>query len=655
MNVTDSGPGATTITSALAGDQQVTLSWSGPTVDNYTVYYTTNGSTPTTSSPSITIPSGATSPYVINGLTNGTDYNFSMVAHLGSESSSLSPAVSATLVPDDPTGLAATDPMTGTSLDLSWTASTGADNYTVYWIDNSTATGLIVPDNASTYDGFVTVNAPTTTVSASPLTNGTNYNLTVIATNTGGNSSSAAEVNATPVYVAPGITVTHNAGPTPQNTHDNQTMVNEAGYATGFVEWEVTDSTQKFALARDSVGNIYHAHEGNCSYPAAYKYNSVGDLQCGTTTVPGTGYPAPAGVPSTSRSYVQDMVIDSESNIYVIGNSDQPVNWETPLGAQDIFVIKYASDCSSGSMPIIWAKLIGTTLQDDVENAEICNDIIYINGTTSGDWGATHHTGGGYDSVVVKMDTDGNVLSVVQTHGQTSYGASASRTHYIVSQSLAVASNGDYYQSGRAFWDGGNNDAVVETLDGESCTTTGWSSCVTCYFVRKFDSNHNHRWTKVVQAKDSVFSTIRLNSDETQLITAGVTGSDFNSQTKPAGMPSSNPNYVIVNSISTTNGSINWTKFTGYQTNYPNIAGFRNANYTSSMEGDDGMMLDGSDNIFIAHGRYSSTTGSWLTNNGGNYSRQYSQVTKLNSSGTEVWSRVFGGTAAVVGSSTISE
>ena len=301
MNVTDSGPGATTITSALAGDQQVTLSWSGPTVDNYTVYYTTNGSTPTTSSPSITIPSSATSPYVINGLTNGTDYNFSMVAHLGSESSSLSPAVSATLVPDDPTGLAATDPMTGTSLDLSWTASTGADNYTVYWIDNSTATGLIVPDNASTYDGFVTVNAPTTTVSASPLTNGTNYNLTVIATNTGGNSSSAAEVNATPVYVAPGITVTHNAGPTPQNTHDNQTMVNEAGYATGFVEWEVTDSTQKFALARDSVGNIYHAHEGNCSYPAAYKYNSVGDLQCGTTIVPGTGYPAPAGVPSTSQ------------------------------------------------------------------------------------------------------------------------------------------------------------------------------------------------------------------------------------------------------------------------------------------------------------------------------------------------------------------
>ena len=73
------------------------------------------------------------------------------------------------------------------------------------------------------------------------------------------------------------------------------------------------------------------------------------------------------------------------------------------------------------------------------------------------------------------------------------------------------------------------------------------------------------------------------------------------------------------------------------------------------MEGDDGMMLDGSDNIFIAHGRYSSTTGSWLTNNGGNYSRQYSQVTKLNSSGTEVWSRVFAGTAAVVGSSTISE
>ena len=53
------------------------------------------------------------------------------------------------------------------------------------------------------------------------LTNNTSYNFTVIATNTGGNSSPATEINATPIYVAPGITVTHFAGPIPHNTHDN--------------------------------------------------------------------------------------------------------------------------------------------------------------------------------------------------------------------------------------------------------------------------------------------------------------------------------------------------------------------------------------------------------------------------------------------------
>ncbi len=38
--------------------------------------------------------------------------------------------------PNTPTGLTATDPGSGTSINLTWNASTGADNYTIYWTDD---------------------------------------------------------------------------------------------------------------------------------------------------------------------------------------------------------------------------------------------------------------------------------------------------------------------------------------------------------------------------------------------------------------------------------------------------------------------------------------------------------------------------------------
>ncbi len=50
-------------------------------------------------------------------------------------------------------------------------------------------------DNSTTVTG--------TSATATGLTNGTNYDFTVVATNTAGNSSPAAEVNATPTLVMP--------------------------------------------------------------------------------------------------------------------------------------------------------------------------------------------------------------------------------------------------------------------------------------------------------------------------------------------------------------------------------------------------------------------------------------------------------------------
>ncbi len=64
-------------------------------MSSYTIYYTSDGSTPTTSSDNITITDGTATSYVVGGLTGGLTYNFSIVANLGADSSNLEGPVAA--------------------------------------------------------------------------------------------------------------------------------------------------------------------------------------------------------------------------------------------------------------------------------------------------------------------------------------------------------------------------------------------------------------------------------------------------------------------------------------------------------------------------------------------------------------------------------
>ncbi len=190
----------TGLTATSPDNSTINLSWNASTgADNYTVYWTTNTGSPINPSNSGTYTGSATvtsDNYSLAGLPASSNIDFVVVATNPAGTSNPTAEVNGETAPPAPTGLAATNPMTGTTLDLTWTASTGADNYTVYWTDNTSIP--IDPDNASTYDSYTTVNAPTTSVTATGLTNNTSYNFTVIATNTGGNSSPATEINATP-------------------------------------------------------------------------------------------------------------------------------------------------------------------------------------------------------------------------------------------------------------------------------------------------------------------------------------------------------------------------------------------------------------------------------------------------------------------------
>ncbi|MDG2198942.1 MAG: sialidase domain-containing protein [SAR324 cluster bacterium] len=129
VNVTDSGKGATTITSAVAGEQKVTLNWSGPAgMSSYTIYYTSDGSTPTTSSDNITVSDGTATSYVLGGLTGGLNYNFSIIANLGADSSNLVGPVAAT-----PSVL---------SCSPSYTPDTDSDLLVYYDFDDTSGEGL---------------------------------------------------------------------------------------------------------------------------------------------------------------------------------------------------------------------------------------------------------------------------------------------------------------------------------------------------------------------------------------------------------------------------------------------------------------------------------------------------------------------------------
>ncbi len=120
-------------------------------------------------------------------------------------------------------------------------------------------------------------------------------------------------------------------------------MVNEAGYATGFVEWAVSSTTYQSGewenILRDPAGNLYHTrHTGRI--PSVAKLNSIGVEQC-TGTV--TGIPTNSGISFKTRG----LEIDSENNLYLIGYVEVSVNGETALGG-------YRCNCCEVFFRVFW-------------------------------------------------------------------------------------------------------------------------------------------------------------------------------------------------------------------------------------------------------------------------------------------------------------
>lgn len=181
-------PGVPSGVSALAGVQQVTVSWSVVGgASSYNIYY---GTSPGVTKSNGTKITGVTSPYVHTGLTGGTAYYCIVTAvNAGGEgtASTESGATPQIPAPSAPSGLTAT--AGGGQVTLSWSVVSNATSYNVYY---GTATGV------STANGTKVSNA----ASGGAITGlafGTTYYFIVTAVNAGGESAATAEVSAIPL------------------------------------------------------------------------------------------------------------------------------------------------------------------------------------------------------------------------------------------------------------------------------------------------------------------------------------------------------------------------------------------------------------------------------------------------------------------------
>jgi predicted phage tail protein len=176
-------PVAPTGLSAASGEGDVVLSWTPSSgASSYNIFQgTAAGAESTTAVLSVTAARAT-----LSGLNNGSAYFFTVQAVNAAGSSATSSEVSATVLPAQPVGAAAS--AGNGSVTFSWSAAAGAVSYQVFEVATPGA------EAATPVQSGVTA----TSVTVTGLTNGEPYYFYVEAVDPGGASLPSAQVAATP-------------------------------------------------------------------------------------------------------------------------------------------------------------------------------------------------------------------------------------------------------------------------------------------------------------------------------------------------------------------------------------------------------------------------------------------------------------------------
>ncbi len=263
----DSPPLAPSGITGIPGDGVIDISWnsvSGAT--GYNLYWSASTGV---SKQNGTRIAGASRPYSLTGLTNGTTYYFIVTAENTAGESAASAEAAATPQvppPQQVTGLNATPLVEGVR--LSWDSVSGADSYNLYW---SLSTGV------NTQNG-TRVAGVTSPYTLSSLTAGTPHYFVATAANAGGEGAASAEVSATPSAPVSGWSAQELIN-TPFDFFDTDHFVgdvaiNDDGAAAAVWVEEGSDRDTARVLVNRFSNGIWGAPE-NLAGPSAFSPRTV--------------------------------------------------------------------------------------------------------------------------------------------------------------------------------------------------------------------------------------------------------------------------------------------------------------------------------------------------------------------------------------------
>jgi uncharacterized protein (TIGR02145 family) len=244
-------PDAPTSPVATAGNAQASVAFTAPAsnggsaITGYTV----------TSTPGSFTATGASSPLIVTGLTNGTSYTFTVIATNvvgNSVASAASAAVTPVIVPNAPTNIVATAGNAQASVAFTAPASNGGSAITGYTV-------------TSTPGGFTATGA-SSPLTVTGLSNATSYTFTVIATNVVGNSVASAASTAVTVgavTIGTQIWLTNN--------------LDVVTYRNGDVIPQVTDPTAWAALTTGAWCYYNNDAANGAIYGKLYNWPAVTD------------------------------------------------------------------------------------------------------------------------------------------------------------------------------------------------------------------------------------------------------------------------------------------------------------------------------------------------------------------------------------------